>query len=57
MNPPREAQTAEEALSALALATRGVERISPEAMTADQVQRLRLMIYELDRLTVSKWRA
>lgn len=57
MNPPREAQNAEEALSALALATRGIERIDPQEMTEDQVQRLRLMISELDRLSVHKWRA
>jgi hypothetical protein len=57
MNPPREAQNAEEALSALAMATRGIERIDPQEMTEDQVQRLRLMISELDRLSVHKWRA
>lgn len=57
MKPPREAQNAEEALSALALATRGIERIDPQEMTEDQVHRLRLMISDLDRTTVNKWRA
>lgn len=57
MNPPREAQNAEEALSALALATRGIERIDAQEITEDQVHRLRLMISELDRLTVNRWRA
>jgi len=55
LTPPREPQSAEEVLSVLAMATRGLERL--EDATPEQVERIRLLISELDRQTVRKWRA
>lgn len=54
---PRDPETAEEVLSVLSLGTQGVNRLQPDQMTPDQVHRLRLIVSELDRLAVSKWKA
>jgi len=55
LSPPREPQSAEEVLSVLAMATRGLQRL--DTASPEEVKRLRTLISDMDREMVRKWRA
>lgn len=55
MTPPRPPQSAEEVLSVLSMATRGLQRL--DNASPEEVKRLRSLISDLDREMVQKWRA